>query len=106
MDVVWELCVALLNLQEAVVLVSEPKARREGGRRAYGPVFFAWGPKSVEDSFYLVHVRVSRKIGCSQHEFGEDATNRPYVDRCAVVSGSEEEFRRSVPAVVRVMGIL
>ena len=51
-------------------------------------------PEDLED---LVNLRVTREERLAGAHFGEDATDRPHVDACAVLTSTEENFGSAVP---------
>jgi len=62
-----------------------------------GPVLLARGTEDAEDLEDLVDFRVAGEEGLASGHLGEDATDRPHVDACAVLTSTEENFGSAVP---------
>jgi hypothetical protein len=62
-----------------------------------GPVFFSGSTEDAEDLEDFVDFRITRKQRLACGHLGEDATNGPHVDACAVLTSAEENFGCAVP---------
>jgi hypothetical protein len=61
------------------------------------PNLLVGSSEHAENTEELVDLRVSGEQGPPHDKLRKDATNRPDVDGCGVVLGSEEDLRRTVP---------
>eukprot|EP00964_Phaeocystis_antarctica_P128970 scaffold92794_cov54-Phaeocystis_antarctica.AAC.4 len=74
-----------------------PPAVNEGPSLAAGPDFLAWRAEQLEDAVDLVKLAAARQQRLAQHQLGEDAAERPHVQRRPVGQAAEQQLGRAVP---------
>ena len=68
----------------------------------YRPICLGWRAQCTEDRLKLVHVGLAGEVRSAQHQLREDASDRPDVNRSAVVSTAPEKLGRAVPSAIQV----